>query len=107
MLAKIQYAQALFSFGFPLIRQQPRTKTHSQRDPRPPPKVIVADLHRGKNAGELRPEIEPEFAERRNLWRDLLPHTIAFGAVEQVLRRGIGQAGSQQTSIEPWGGRLD
>jgi hypothetical protein len=31
-------------------------------------------------------------AERRDLWRDLLPLVIALGAIDQAVRRGIGRA---------------
>src|SRR4029077_12213907 len=31
-------------------------------------------------------------AERRDLWRDLLPLVIALGPIDQAVRRGIGRA---------------
>ena len=58
---------------------------------RPRRNATIADLQRGKDAGELRSETEPELLNDA-IFRDLLPLLIALGSIEQTVRRGIGRA---------------
>src|SRR5437879_6150222 len=53
--------------------------------------ATIADLQRGKHAGELRPETEPELLERRALRRSLLPLLVALWPIDQAIWRGPGR----------------
>src|SRR6201998_2791139 len=59
--------------------------------------ATIADLQRGRDAGELRSETEP--AERCDFWRYLLPHVIALRSIDQGVRRGIGRPGHPRASL--------
>ena len=61
--------------------------------------ATIADLQRGKDAGELRSETEPRTAERCDFWRDLLPHVVALRSIDQAVRRGIGRPGHPRASL--------
>ena len=61
--------------------------------------ATIADLQRGKDAGELRSETEPELLNDAIFWRDLLPYVIALRSNDTAVRGGIGRRDHPRVSL--------